>query len=304
MNKNMIFVLAGGFVIAVLVSVMMISIIQPGQTEQPKVVEQVKTAKVLVLTKALRPGDELSPDNSSWKEWPEKAVFDGVITKASTQDGQVKGRINRAMGVGEPVLRNSLIKDGPNLLAASLDKGMRAVALNVNAASTAGGFITPGDMVDVIVTFAIRGDRDEEELTRQVVQRYISETVLENVQVMAIDQQSAKPDNGSKVGRTVTLAVSNKGARELMLASQMGELSLALRALGDEEISQKNEEIVTDVTTAKIFGEIQRLRENSPVSPNRSVRILSGSGVQSIPAGPPVSSSNPSDDRQIAQRYN
>lgn len=300
----MIFVLAGGFVVAVMVSVIMISVIKPGQSEPQQVVQEVQTSKVLVATQALKPGDELTPENSGWREWPENAVFDGVIVQANAKDGKVEGRVNRAMGAGEPVLKNTLIKDGPNLLAASLDKGMRAVALNVNAASTAGGFITPGDMVDVIVTFAIRGDREEEDLRRQVVQRYISETVLENVKVMAIDQQAAKPDNGSKVGRTVTLAVSNKGARELMLASEMGELSLALRALGDDEISQKDEEIVTDVTTAKIFGEIQRLRENSPVSPSRSVRVLSGSGVQSMPAGAPVSSAGSVQDRQIVQRYN
>lgn len=302
----MLIVLAGGFVVAVIVSVIMVSIMRPGTQPAPVVAEAPKTKLVLTAGKTIKAGDKLSADNTVWREWPEDRVFEGLTIKASDNgESLIKGRVNRAIGPGEPILKSVMLDDSPNLLAASLEKGKRAVALNVNAASTAGGFITPGDMVDVIITFAIRPDRDEKEMTEQVVERFISETVLENVRVLAIDQQSQKPENGAKIGRTVTLEVDNKGARQLMLASQMGELSLALRAMGDEEVLGKGEETVTDITTAKIYGEIARLREDSPVSSRHSVRILNGSGVVSVSPGPATRNSRSLvNDDQLTQSFN
>ena len=306
LDKNMLVVLAGGFVIAVLVSVLMISVMRPGAPPQP--VAQVKTIAVLTATHPIPAGGRLTPGNSAWKNWPESAAFPGMTIRTNTTnpDG-IKGRVNRAIGVGEPILQSTIIDDSPNLLAASLKPGMRAVAFKVSAASTAGGFITPGDMVDVIITFAIRSDRNESAVTEQIVQRYISETILENVRVLAIDQQSNRPEQGSKVGRTVTLEVDNKGARQLMLAGQMGELSLALRPIGDENLAAGDEETVTDITTAKIFAEIERLKQNSPITSRRSVRVLSGTGVQNIPASAPsvvAPASISQDDDRVAQSFN
>lgn len=288
MNKNIMFVLAGGFVVAIFVSVIMVSLMRPGQPDQ-KLVKNEKTHEVLVATRDLAPGDKVNASNTQWKKWPADAVFPGMQIKTS-QTGNLQGRINRPVGKGEPVLASAIIEGNSNMLAASLKKGYRAVALNVNAASTAGGFITPGNMVDVIVTFAMRTNPEEEQLTREFVDRYISETILEDVRVMAIDQESGAVEQGSKVARTVTLEVDNKGARKLMLAKEMGELSLALRALGDDQKLKDKEEMVTDVTTAKIYGEIDALRSQDPVSSGRSVRILNSNGVQSIPVITPASS--------------
>ena len=303
MNKNMLIVMGGGFVIAVFVSVLMISIMKPGAPPPQEIAVVSDTSSVLIATKALKAGERLSPDNTRWASWPNNVVFQGMVVKKSDDKDAGKGRVNRAVNIGEPILKNALVSNSPNLLAASLEKGKRAVALSVNAASTAGGFITPGDRVDVIVTFAIRPEEEAEAFISQFVDRYISETVLENVRVLAIDQQAQKPENGSQVGRTVTLEVDNKGARQLMLSREMGELSLALRALGDDKTFSDNEDMVTDVTTAKIFGDIAQLLASSPVSSSHSVRILNNSGVSFVSPAISQRPPPPSDER-LTQRFN
>ena len=116
-------------------------------------------------------------------------------------------------------------------MAAILPKGMRAVSFKISADTGAGGFILPNDRVDVIMTR--RADNAQ-------ATDYITETILENVRVLAIDQTIEEKDGESVVvGETATLQLSPNQAKILTVAQQMADrLSLALRSLedsGDEE---------------------------------------------------------------------
>jgi pilus assembly protein CpaB len=275
MNKNVLIVLAGGFLIALLVAI----IVQASFGSKKE-----GTLDVLVAAKSLPAGSSVTDDNFKWQAWPKDSVFQGAIVREKNQKitDAAKGKLRREMNANEPLTQTALTTAGKgNVLAASMDPGMRAVAIKVSAQSMVGGFISPGDRVDVIVTFQVRLSGAEKAAEARI-NRHASETVLENVRVMAIDQMSAKEDNKAKVGRTITLEVDAKGAEKLSLASEMGELSLALRALGDAEVtSGKVRESTTDVEMSSILQEISEIKKSS--SPNAGiVRVYSGDVVENI----------------------
>jgi len=98
-------------------------------------------------------------------------------------------------------------------------------------ATGAGGFILPNDRVDVIMVRKSDGDL------------YLTETVLSNVRVLAIDQQVEEKDDGSKsvVGTTATLELTPDQSKVMTVAQQMAErISLALRSVADAQESDTN----------------------------------------------------------------
>lgn len=277
MNKNVLIVLAGGFLIALLVAI----IVQASFGSKKD-----GTLEVLVAAKTLPAGSPVDDNNFKWQAWPKDSVFQGAIVREKDQKitEAAKGKLRRELSINEPLTTTALTTAGKgNLLAASMDPGMRAVAIKVSAESMVGGFINPGDRVDVIVTFQVRLTGADSEAAEDRISRHASETVLENVRIMAIDQASTKEDNKAKVGRTVTLEVDAKGAEKLSLAAEMGDLSLALRALGDETTAhtKTSRDSTTDVEMSSVLQEINEMKKNS--SPNAGiVRIYSGDIVENI----------------------
>ena len=276
MNKNIIIVLAGGFVIALLVAIIV----------QASFGKKVDMIEIAVASVALPLGTELTAQNVKWKKVSPDSVFDGSIQRVGNkQVGEmVKGRLRRDLAANEPILTSALVMSGQgNVLAATMKSGMRATAIKVSAESMVGGFINPGDRVDVILTYQVNQSSDAEGASMEnPVERHATETVLENVRILAVDQTSRKEDDKAKVGRTVTLEVDQQGAEKLALATEMGDLSLALRALGDTETktSRKNR-MTTDVQISSVLQEINRNKRRTGGNSN-IVRIYSGDTVENI----------------------
>ncbi|MEL7428538.1 MAG: Flp pilus assembly protein CpaB, partial [Pseudomonadota bacterium] len=131
-----------------------------------------------------------------------------------------------AFFVGEPIRESKIVRAGKGYMSAILPAGQQAIATSISTATSAGGFILPNDRVDVIMTR--RAEEDEGG-------NFITETVLENVRVLAIDQTIEEKDGESVVvGETATLQLSPDQAKILTVAQQMADrLSLALRSLED-----------------------------------------------------------------------
>jgi len=106
--------------------------------------------------------------------------------------------------------------------------GMRAVAITVSVASVAGGFILPNDRVDLVLTQPMPEGH-----------RFRSNTILQDVRVLAIDQATqdggAKEKNQKSVSdaKTATLELSPEQAEKVTRAQASGTLSLLLRPLMD-----------------------------------------------------------------------
>lgn len=203
------------------------------QTAEP-VVERAPTVNVLVASKSLPVGSRLGGDSIHWMAWPKDGIVDGLITDESQPSAidDLSGSVVRLpMFNGEPVRHEKVADASSRIMSSLLPAGKRAVATEITVATGAGGFILPNDRVDVIMVR--KGDAD----------LYLTETVLSNVRVLAIDQQVEEKDDGSKsvVGTTATLELTPDQSKVMTVAQQMAErISLALRSVADAQESDTN----------------------------------------------------------------
>ena len=212
----------------------------------PEPVAQLETVEVLVANAEIGIGSSVSAQELRWQTWP-AAAAGSFIRKNDRPDAinQLAGSIARGpFSDGEPIRDAKLIRaDGSGFMAAILPTGMRAVSTDISAETGAGGFILPNDHVDVILT---RRDRDAEQANGGV-ETHVSETIMTNVRVLAIDQ-TIEEKNGQRVvvGKTATLELSPRQAERLTLAHQLGALSLALRSLVDSGKQQQADAAPSD----------------------------------------------------------
>jgi pilus assembly protein CpaB len=203
------------------------------------VIEELEVSKVEVLTvtRDIAIGETFKASDLQWSPWPEANVVEGYYLQTAapksieTLTGAV---IKLALFKGEPVLPQKIaIKGEQGLLAALMEPGMRAISVEISAESASGGFILPNDRVDLILTYDQQGDPE-----RGIAQRTVATTVVQNVRVLAIDQNFSAEAEGetARLGSTATLEVSPREAELLAMSQSLGEVSLSLRPL-DSNIS-------------------------------------------------------------------
>jgi len=198
---------------------------------EPVQVVKVEMVDVLVAKTDINVGQTISPAELQWQSWPVTAAAPTFIRKSMAPDAVEKltGAIARyAFVTGEPINEAKVIKvQGSGFMAAILPSGKRAISTEINAETSAGGFILPSDRVDVILTRREKDDKGD---------HFVSETILQNIRVLAIDQMIGEK-NGQKVviGRTATLELTPNQAETLALSRQQGTMSLALRSLADAQ---------------------------------------------------------------------
>jgi pilus assembly protein CpaB len=194
--------------------------------------QKIDTVDVLVAKTDIAMGQVVSVAELQWQIWPTTAAGQHFIRRSEKPNAieQLSGSIARTPFVtGEPIREAKLIKGGSGFMAAILPSGQRALSTEISAETGAGGFILPNDRVDVLLT---RRDREAEK--RSGVDTHITETILSNVRVLAIDQTVQEKDGQRVVvGKTATLEVTPRQAETLALSRQLGTLSLALRSLAD-----------------------------------------------------------------------
>jgi pilus assembly protein CpaB len=202
--------------------------------EAPKPVVQFETVDVLIAKSDIGIGQVVSAQDLQWQSWPAATAGTNFIRKSERANAieDIAGSVARGAFLnGEPIREGKLVKVGTaGYMAAVLPKGKRAVSTEISAETAAGGFILPGDHVDVILT--IRKDRDDKK--KDDSEPATSETVLSNVRVLAIDQ-TVEEKNGQKVvvGKTTTLEMTPRQTETLALSRTLGSLSLALRSIVD-----------------------------------------------------------------------
>ncbi len=175
---------------------------------------------IVVATKPLRFGDELTASALREIPWPEDALPAGTFPKIS--DILVGKRIVLApIDPNEAVLKNKITGPGQRAtLSAMLDEGMKAVTVRVNDVEGVAGFVLPGDHVDVLLTRTDKGTT-------------LTDVVAQNVRVLAIDQLADERTDKPSVVKAVTLEVSILDGQKIALAGTAGSLSLLLRKAGE-----------------------------------------------------------------------
>jgi pilus assembly protein CpaB len=152
-----------------------------------------------------------------------------------------------AVEANEPVLALKITGAGQRATLSALVKpGMKAVTIRVNDVEGVGGFVLPGDHVDVVLTRQI----DKGSATTEVV--------LQNTRVLAVDQSADERSFKAAVAKSVTLEVDTVEAQKVWLASSVGSLSLLLRKAGES----------AGVKTRKIT--LNDLGSNDPISDDKA----------------------------------
>lgn len=260
MNKSRVLVLGIAFVAAVGAALLAKNIV--AQPKLKKVVQKefMNTTHVLVAAKPIKLGDLVSSGHFRWQRWPKDALNSKLIDQASNMNAKAdydKAIARSSFVPGEAINPRKFIKKGTGgVMAALLTSGMRAVSTKIKEETAAGGFILPDDHVDVILSRQIKGEGRGS--------KYVSNTVLSNVRVLAIGQ-TIDPPKGKQTatGRTATLELSPGQAEILMLANKMGDVSLALRSISKR--TQGDDESVTNLRgdnrgTVRMFKFGQKVR--------------------------------------------
>jgi pilus assembly protein CpaB len=200
--------------------------------EQGPQTPSIDLSDVLVITGDVPMGAPVG-DQLSWQAWPSAGLNENFITRSDNPEAleKYKGAVARvAMYSGEPLRKSKLIGEGQSFMSSILPSGRRAIATQIAADTSAGGFILPNDYVDVIMTR--RSD------TATTTGGFITETILKNIRVLAIDQAIQEDEEGRrvKVGETATLELTPQQAEIITVAQQMADrLTLALRSVTDAQ---------------------------------------------------------------------
>ncbi len=244
-----------------------------------KKAEPIRT-QVLVATKPLNPGDILNSDTVAWRPWPKDSLSEHYfsVEKDDQRDEKFKevneATVRRPVQAGEPIIAAKFFKsDAPGFLAGMLDKGMRAISVPVTANTGVSGFILPGDHVDILLVHdrgkeAVRESTPvpkkavgvEQPVMPLVVMKSLTETILQNILVLAVDQVVGEVEGTALPAKTLTLQLTPKQSEILLTARATGQLSVVLRdiAASTEKIAQDAGTFTTDVQMSPFLRNINR----------------------------------------------
>ena len=210
------------------------------EERQEAIAEEQQLARIVVATQPMSFGQPLTDTTVRLANWPADAVPEGAFT--SLEQAMMGGRVAlRPIVPGEPILASKVSGDnGRATLASNLPEDMRAVSIPVNAVAGVGGFVRPGDVVDVMLTRQIPGEGTQQ-------QDKMTTVVLENVLVLGMDQVADENATEPVVTATATLQVDMFGAQKLALAREIGNLSLALRNVENQEVGATETVVANDL---------------------------------------------------------
>ena len=287
MNRNVIIILVGGFLVAMMVALLMQSML--GKTKKSETVD-TQRVEILVAAKNLSVGKELKEGDLTWKEWPEDSAFMGAIIRDGEQPAHeaAYGKLLRSLSEGQPMHMSLLVEDNKgDFLSANVAKGMRAVGISVKSYVLADRLVRPGDHVDVMMTYRVRVNTRDNPEAQSLVNRYATETILKNVRVLAIDKNDTKAvdeaeDTKKKKKKKsakkaiLTLEVKPSDAETLVLADKMGDIGIALRSIGDVQ-EPNHDQTTTDVGMSKVMTKLSNMTGTSS-----AVRVYNGDVMSEV----------------------
>lgn len=229
---------------------------------------EMATVAVLVAARDIPLGQPIEPHMVTTQDWPVDSVPPGVFTDSSMvlpAPGQEPRRSMRAIAQGELLTANRVSNWGEKVtIAQTLREGSRAMAISVDAQTAVGGFVTPGDFVDIVLTQG--GGSDLRTLT-----------ILQNIRVIGVDQDANESSDTPAVARTVTVEVTPEQGQRLALAQQAGTLSLSLR----DPDAAVNEALPPISLNDLLMVEPEPVEAEAPAEPARRSIVVRRAGVVS-----------------------
>ena len=186
---------------------------------------------ILVAAKALPAGHFIRTEDLAWQSWPNNDLSKAYMVKGSVGLSAVVGSVAKnGIAPGEPITDLRIVKKGDRgFLAAVVTPGYRAITVSLQSGAGLSGLAIPGDRVDLILTMDVPATSKNERPRR------MSETVLQDIRVLAVDQKLDDQTHDAPLARTATLEVTPKEAEVVTLLPEMGKLSMTLRSVGSAE---------------------------------------------------------------------
>lgn len=231
-------------------------------------VQQVKnpipTTPIFVADMELSFGDVLTPDAVRLVDYPDEAIPVGAFKNLDTLLGEEGERVVlSALTLNEPILGHKISGPGGKAsLSARIRPGHRAVTVRVDDVSGVGGFVVPGDVVDVIYTREPQNVASNR--SNSSASNYVSDVILQNISVLGVDQNQSSQTAEANVARTVTLEVKNEDGQALNLAMEYGTLSLSLRGVGELQPEESRQVKLSDLGASSVQSAVRNTPRNLP----------------------------------------
>ncbi|CAM3226269.1 Flp pilus assembly protein CpaB [Asticcacaulis taihuensis] len=200
------------------------------------------TTQVVVAAVPLARGAELKPAMLKIVSYPKDGVPANAfasVEQIAPQNGQPRIVI-RDIAANEPVLPSKISgAGGKTNLSGELTPGMRAISVKSSDVAGVGGFVLPGDRVDILITRSIGSNNDTSSITQ---------VLAENALVLGVDQTSDQETDKPVVAKAVTVEVSPDQAQAISLAQSVGEVTLALRSISDDAALTRKVTTIADLS--------------------------------------------------------
>ncbi len=287
--KKLIFVLLGGATLVAMLVVAWLST-TPTQQEKPAEVaaeEKAVVPRILVAKYAIQAGALLRAEDFRWAPKPSDSntQLNDVFLEGFIKPDVLKGSLlTRPVAANQPLAVSDIIRPEQNqYMSAMLSPGMRAVTLEMSLAGMNYDLLRPGNYVDVILTS--ENEHASEKGFGEVTKRATS-VILENTRLLAINSTLTDIVSGPKLQNSndmsmvggdalpITFEVTPEGAQRLLLAKTLGDLSLILRGVQQEEAS------ITTSTVATLWDEQLSDNHHPDRKPQHSIRIFSGEDIR------------------------
>lgn len=223
---------------------------------------------VMTAVSEIKRGDLIQPYMLKAQSWPAGAVPAGSFTDATPllpAEGGEPRRALRSLVAGEVILEGKISGFGEKVtIAQSLSPNSRAMAIKVDAVTAVGGFITPGDYVDVL-------------LTRGNDATLMTDTILRNIRVVAVDQSDDELIDKPDIAATVTVEITAEQGQVIALAQNAGTLSLALRTPDSKDAMPIERLRISDLVPEPVVAPVVEVAEAVPapiIAPPRRVIIV------------------------------
>ena len=218
---------------------------------------QVEYTSILVAALDIPQWKTVEETDLNEKSWPKDAITQDMFTDKA----QVIGKVALVNVYKDEALNTHRVVDskGSNVFSLGLPEHMRAFTLRINDVSGVGGFLAPDNHVDVLAATKLPGTNDQT----------LTETLIQDLKVLAVDQDASTDDKKPVVVRSATLEMTPQQAEVLFNAQQQGTIQLALRNPTDRNWLSKPELVTSEVnslpppkvveTTGRVFSLIRGL---------------------------------------------
>lgn len=218
MRRSSIFLLVGAVLLGLMAVLGVKTMMSQGASSGPEVPQTF----VVVAARPLKFGEKLTADAVKMAAWP-GAMPEGAYGKIEDVVADGSRTTLREVKEGELFLSSAISGEVGRLASSTLlGPEMRAVSVPLTETTGAGGFVAPGDRVDIILT---RAFGDEAAYAAAIVQ---------GARVLAVGQTQDTSTSEPVLVKSATIEVTPSEAQKLALAQKVGEVSLALRGTGDE----------------------------------------------------------------------